>query len=79
MKNRMADVRNHLVAAMESLADADADALTVARAKATSDLAGQYTQTVRVELQAREMLERQDLADETLPEPLQRPALSQGS
>ena len=76
MKNRMADVRNHLVAQLEALGDKDADALAVAKAKAASDVAGTYVQTVKVELQAREFMAREGLeADEALPEVLQRPAL----
>lgn len=56
MKNRIQDVRNHLVNAMEALGDPDtANAETIERAKAISGLANAFTQTVRVELDARKM------------------------
>ena len=52
MKNRMQDVRNHLVAAMESLGDTDVSDHIIARAKVISDLAQTYTNTVRCEIDA---------------------------
>lgn len=56
MKNKVDDVRNHLVAMMELLGDdgknADETALNIERAKAVSALAAQYTAAVRVELDA---------------------------
>jgi len=55
MKNKIVDVRNHLVAMMETLNDANAPQEAVARAKALSGLAQAYTNTVRVELDARRM------------------------
>lgn len=66
MKNRMSDVRDHLVAMMERLGDKEADAVDVSKAKALSELAGAYTDTIRVEIKARELagMER------TLPAPL---------
>lgn len=50
MKNRMQDVRNHLVAAMEALGDNDVSDAVIARAKVISDLAQTYTNTVKVEI-----------------------------
>lgn len=55
MKNKMADVRDHLVAMMERLGEEDATELDIAKAKAISDLAQTYTNTVKVELHAREL------------------------
>ena len=56
MKNKMSDVRNHLVAMLEALGDdaADADAMvrTIERAKATSLVAGTYINAVRTEIDA---------------------------
>lgn len=56
MKNKVSDVRNHLVAVMEALNDetATAEQQTAAleRAKAMSSLAQQYVGAVRVELDA---------------------------
>lgn len=56
MKNRMSDVRNHLVQMMERLGDDDVTELDIAKAKALSDLAQTYTNTVKVEIQAREIV-----------------------
>lgn len=56
MKNTMQDVRNHLVAMLEELGDVDADDKTIARAKATADVAGRFTETVKCEIDARRML-----------------------
>lgn len=53
MKNKMQDVRNHLVAMMERLGDDDADEKDIQRAKALSELATTYTRTVSVEIDAR--------------------------
>lgn len=52
MKNKMGDVRDHLVAMMEALGDKECDAATVERAKAMSQVAGQYIDAVKTELQA---------------------------
>lgn len=71
MKNRIQDVRNHLVAMMEALGDNEANAETVARAKAVSDLAHAYTNTVKVELDARRLAGLEsDLPDVIAPAPL---------
>lgn len=56
MKNKVSDVRNHLVAMLEALGDESADpekmAATIERAKATSMVAGTYISAVKVELDA---------------------------
>lgn len=52
MKNKMADVRNHLVAMLEALGEPDADANTIERAKATALVAGTYIGAVKTELDA---------------------------
>ena len=71
MKNSIADVRNHLVAQLEALGDPEADAATVAKAKAAADVSNAYVATVKVEIQARELL-----SGEELPAPLEgTPAL----
>jgi hypothetical protein len=58
-KNKMADVRDYLVQALEDLSDPNADAdkmaRTIERAKTISTVAGTYVQTVKVEIDARRM------------------------
>lgn len=63
MKNKMADVRNHLVEMMEALNDKEVEPATVERAKALADLAQTYTNTVKVEIDARRLAEMSDLPD----------------
>lgn len=53
MKNKMGDVRNHLVAMMEALGDKEVDMQVIERAKAVAALAQTYTNTVKVEIEAR--------------------------
>lgn len=57
----MADVRNHLVAMLEELAEPEADAKVIARAKATSDVAGRFIEAVKVEVDARTKLQQENL------------------
>ena len=56
MKNRVSDVRDHLVAVMEALNDERATpeqlAANIERAKAMSGLAQQYVGAVKVEMDA---------------------------
>lgn len=56
MKNKIGDVRDHLVGMMEDLGEAGVDgnemAQRIQRAKGMSQLAGAYIETVKVELQA---------------------------
>ena len=62
MKNKMGDVRNHLVLMMESLNDGDCDALAVERAKALSSVAQQYIAAVKTEIDALRLLDDTNLA-----------------
>lgn len=75
MKNRMQDVRNHLVAAMEALSDDNATDATIARARAISELAQTYTNTVKVEIDARRMAGLEEMPSALL----RAPALPGGS
>jgi hypothetical protein len=52
MKNRMSDVRDHLVMMLEALGDDEADGQVVERAKATSAVANSYIAAVKVEMDA---------------------------
>lgn len=56
MKNRMSDVRDHLVAMLEELGDKDADTETVERAKASALVADKFIAAVKVEIDARRLL-----------------------
>lgn len=61
MKNKMQDVRDHLVAMMERLGDSDVSDMDIAKAKALSELATTFTGTVKVEIDARRMAGREEL------------------
>jgi hypothetical protein len=56
MKNKLEDVRNHLVAAMEALNGEDNDPAAVKqavdRAKAMSNVANSYIESVKIEIDA---------------------------
>lgn len=56
MKNKMEDVRNHLVETMEALNDRDAtpedQKRAVDRAKAMSGVANSFIESVKIEIQA---------------------------
>lgn len=52
MKNKMSDVRNHLVAMLEALGDPEATPEIVERAKATSMVASTYIGAVKCEIDA---------------------------
>ena len=71
MKNKMSDVRNHLVAMMERLSEedlsADAVAKEVEKAKALSGLAKEYTSNVKLELDARRLVAEGDIHRNDLP------------
>lgn len=56
MKNRMGDVRDHLVAMLEQLGENEADEKTIERAKATALVADKYIAAVKVEIDARRLL-----------------------
>lgn len=68
MKNRMADVRDHLVATLEALQDSE-NPMDLARAKTVSDVAQTYINAVKVEVDA---YRAADLA--TVPESIALPA-----
>ncbi len=50
MKNAIQDVRHHLVAMMEDLSDKDCPPEAIQRARAISDLAQAYTNTIKVQI-----------------------------
>jgi hypothetical protein len=58
-KNKMSDVRDYLVQALEDLSDQGAEpekmARTIERAKTISAVASTYVQTVKVEIDARRL------------------------
>jgi hypothetical protein len=70
MKNTMADVRDHLVAMLETLGDEDCDATAIERARATALVADKFIAAVKVEVDARKLLDAQNL-----PPALQAPAV----
>jgi hypothetical protein len=51
-KNKVSDVRDHLVAMLEALGDKDAGPEVIERAKASSLVAGTYIAAVKIELDA---------------------------
>lgn len=57
MKNKISDVRNHLVAMLEELGDKDAGAEVLERAKMMTQVAGAYVQCVKVELDGIELFD----------------------
>lgn len=75
MKNKVADVRNHLVMVMESLNNEDATpeqaASAIERAKAMSLVTSQYIAAVKVELDAIKLFDETQL----IPASIERPAL----
>jgi len=52
MKNKMSDVRDHLVAMLEQLGDPEVSVEVVERAKATALVAGTYISAVKTEIDA---------------------------
>lgn len=52
MKNTMADVRNHLVAMMETLNEDECNEAVIEKAKALTGLAKSYIGSVKVEIDA---------------------------
>ncbi len=57
MKNRMCDVRDHLVAMLERLNDAEVAPEVIERAKAASMVATTYISAVKCEIDALRLLE----------------------
>lgn len=70
MKNKMVDLRNHLFAALEGLADTD-NPMDLDRAKAISDVAQTIINSAKVEVDAYRVAGRADapafLANEPVP------------
>lgn len=52
MKNKMGDVRDHLVLMLEQLGDPEVKAEVIERAKTSALVAGQYIASVKVEIDA---------------------------
>lgn len=76
MKNRMKDVRDHLVAQMEALKDGEVDPQVIERAKAVASLAQVYTNTVKVELEVRKAAGKEhELPEVLLPAELPPPGV----
>lgn len=73
MKNKMGDVRDHLVMMMERLGEKDCTAEDLARARTLSELAQTYTNTVKVEVDARKMLGEKELPPTFIPASLPAP------
>lgn len=71
MKNKIADVRDHLVAMLEALGEDDADSVVIERAKATALVADKYIGAVKVEIDARRILHESGI---DLPPVLEAPA-----
>ncbi len=75
MKNRVSDVRNHLVAMLEALGDEGAAPedmeRTIKRAQAVSNVAAQYTAAVRVELDAIRLMDDTNLLPDSIDAPQQ--------
>lgn len=55
MKNKMSDVRNHLVAMLEKLGDDDTPPEVIERAKVTAIVADKYIASIKVEIDARRL------------------------
>lgn len=77
MKNRISDVRNHLVAMLEALGDPEAKPEVVERAKAASMIANSYIGAVKVELDAYKLAGLEQLPDSMEAAP-DRPRLVSG-
>lgn len=52
MRNKLSDVKNHLVAMLEQLGDENVQAEVIERAKVTSLVAGTYISAVKTEIDA---------------------------
>lgn len=57
MKNKMSDVRDHLVVMLEQLGDPEVAAEVIERAKATALVAGTYISAVKTEIDAIRLLD----------------------
>ena len=79
MKNKVSDVRNHLVAVMEALNDESATpderAAAIERAKAMSNLSAQFVAGVRVEIDAARLMHETGLLPSAVDSPQDMDAL----
>ncbi|AFC85423.1 hypothetical protein [Frateuria aurantia] len=79
MKNKMSDVRDHLVAMLESLGDPESNPEVIERAKATALVAGTYINAVKVEIDAIRLADEVGqlpaAIDATSARPIGRPSL----
>lgn len=55
-RNKISDVRDHLVAMLEQLGDSEIKPEVIERAKASSNVAAQYIAAVKVEIDARRLI-----------------------
>jgi hypothetical protein len=73
MKNKVEDVRNHLVQVMESLNDGEATpvevTLSIEKAKAMSGLATAYINSVKVEIDAIRLADEVGMLPNSMAEP----------
>ena len=78
MKNKVSDVRNHLVAVMEALNDPSSkpeeQAAALERAKAMSSLAQQYVSAVKVGLDAVRLFDETQLLPSSVEAPKRKGA-----
>lgn len=56
MKNKLSDVRDHLVAMLESLAEKDASEADIKKAQVGALVADKYIASVKVEIEARKLM-----------------------
>lgn len=77
MNTTTQDVRDYLCKALAELADCDATpetmALNIERAKATSNVAAQYTNLVRVEIDAVRIMEQSGMLPGSVSTPVRAP------
>lgn len=82
MKNKVSDVRDHLVAMLERLGDDSLSAedmgLVIERAKTSSMVASTYIGAVKVELDAIRLMDETGKLANAVPTPQQAPALPHG-
>nr|WP_313269027.1 hypothetical protein [Stenotrophomonas geniculata] len=82
MKNKVSDVRDHLVAMLERLGDDSLSAedmgLVIERAKTSSMVASTYIGAVKVELDAIRLMDETGKLANAVPAPQQAPALPHG-
>lgn len=69
MKNKLSDVRNHLVAMLESLGDPEVKETVIERAKVTALVADKYIAAVKVEVDACRIAAELDLMPDAIEAP----------